>query len=118
MRLFELRRDEDEGGVSGTGVVAQGVIFDNGKCAVAWLTKHTSVAVYDSIADVVAIHGHEGKTRVTQFADLRDTEAIRNHCINAIQDDCENVACGLSENGAYLMRERDFFCSLFRVVLR
>lgn len=62
MRLFELHRVEDESGVSGTGVVAQGVEFDNHWCALTWLTTHTSVAFYPSIAEVEAIHGHSGKT--------------------------------------------------------
>jgi hypothetical protein len=66
MKLFELHRLEDETGVSGTGIVAQGVIFDNGKVSLTWLTSVSLVAVYDSIEDVVKIHGHEGKTRVVQ----------------------------------------------------
>lgn len=64
MRNFELHRDEDATGISGVGVVAQGVQFDNGKCALTWLTAVSSVAIYDSIADVEAIHGHGGKTRI------------------------------------------------------
>jgi len=68
MKLFELRRTEDESGISGTGTVAQGVIFDNGWCALTWLTEHTSVAFYTSIAEVIAIHGHGGKTEVVQLA--------------------------------------------------
>jgi hypothetical protein len=64
MRLFELHREEDETGVSGVGVVAQGAQFDNGKCVVSWLTEVSSVAVYDSIVDVAAIHGHNGKTLI------------------------------------------------------
>lgn len=61
---FVLYRGEDETGVSGTGVVAGGVAFPNGKCVVSWFTAVTSVAVYDSIAAVRAIHGHGGKTRI------------------------------------------------------
>jgi hypothetical protein len=64
MRLFTLVRIEDVSGTSGTGVVAQGVIFDNGWCALTWLTAHTSVAFYTSIEEVEAIHGHGGKTSV------------------------------------------------------
>jgi hypothetical protein len=64
MRLFTLYRQEDESGVSGTGVVAEGVEFSNGKCALSWLTEHTSVAVYDNIETLTSIHGHNGKTRV------------------------------------------------------
>ena len=63
MRIFELHRDVDTSGVSGTGRVAQGIIFDNGKVALTWLTKFTSVAVYDSIETAVNVHGHQGNTR-------------------------------------------------------
>lgn len=69
MKLFELRRVEDATGISGTGTVAQGVIFDSGWCSLSWLTEHTSVAFYASIADVIAIHGHGGKTRVVQIVE-------------------------------------------------
>lgn len=64
MRRFNLVRNEDESGVSGTGIVAQGIQFDNGRCAMAWLTSVSSIAVYDSIEDLVKIHGHNGKTVV------------------------------------------------------
>ena len=33
MKLFQLHRHEDESGVSGTGIVAEGVQFSDGKCA-------------------------------------------------------------------------------------
>lgn len=64
MRRFELHRDVDETGISGIGVVAEGVQFTNGYCALTWLTLHTSVAFYPSIETLEAIHGHQGKTRV------------------------------------------------------
>jgi hypothetical protein len=64
MRLFELHRDIDSSGVSGTGVVAQGVQFDSGQCAMTWLTEWNSVAVYPDLDTLEAIHGHNGNTRV------------------------------------------------------
>ena len=65
MRLFVLNRTEDETGVSGTGIVAQGVEFDNGRCALTWIVGEvTSVAIYDRIEDVELIHGHGGKTKL------------------------------------------------------
>lgn len=64
MRRFELIRLEDEGGVSGTGRVAEGVWFSNGKCVLSWLTEYQSVGVYDNMGDLEAIHGHNGKTQV------------------------------------------------------
>lgn len=62
MRTFRLLRKEDQGGVSGTGYVAEGVEFENGRCCLAWLTQHTSVAIYDDIVTLEKIHGHGGKT--------------------------------------------------------
>jgi len=62
--MFYLVRKEDESGVSGTGRVAQGFVFDNGKVAVTWLSEHPSTTIYDSIGEVRAIHGHEGKTEL------------------------------------------------------
>lgn len=61
---FVLCRDEDETGVSGTGDVADGVRFPDGTVAMRWRTGTASTAVYDSVADVEAIHGHGGKTRI------------------------------------------------------
>lgn len=45
MKRFHLQRLVDDTGVSGTGRVAEGVVFQNGKCVLSWLTSHTSVAV-------------------------------------------------------------------------
>lgn len=66
MVLFDLVRDEDETGISGTGTVAHGVIFGDGSCVMRWLTEHTSTAFYASEADLVAIHGHAGRTRLVR----------------------------------------------------
>ena len=64
MRLFWLVRDIDETGVSGTGTVAEGVIFSDGTCAMRWLSHWTSTAIYGDIKLVDHIHGHNGKTRI------------------------------------------------------
>ena len=71
MKIFYLKRTEDETGVSGTGRVAQGFVFDNGKVAVTWLSEHPSVTVYDNIGEVRAIHGHGGKTEVLMEPDFK-----------------------------------------------
>lgn len=63
-RLFVLKRDEDETGVSGTGVVAEGVQFSDGTVALRWRSYIKSTAIYESIRACEAIHGHGGKTRV------------------------------------------------------
>lgn len=64
MKCFYLYRKDDESGVSGCGYVAEGVCFDNGKIAMAWRTKKTSVTIYDDMETLITIHGHNGKTLV------------------------------------------------------
>ena len=71
MKVFYLNRTEDESGVSGTGRVAQGFVFDNGKVSVTWLSDHPSVTVYDNIGEVHAIHGHGGKTEIIMEPDYK-----------------------------------------------
>jgi len=117
MRLFELRRDVDETGISGTGVVAQGVVFDSGKVTLSWLTEHSSVAVYDSIEEVVAIHGHGGKTRVMQVCDF-DVALAQQLRDNCTQDHMENVVPGcvsMSPNEQYFWEQREKAVGMFTV---
>lgn len=63
-RRFVLNRVVDATGVSGTGIVADGVQFPNGKCALSWRGELSSTAVYDNIELVEAIHGHDGNTEI------------------------------------------------------
>lgn len=65
-RRFILQRDVDVSGVSGTGVVAEGVEFSSGVVALTWLSDWpTSVVFHDrGMASVEAIHGHAGSTRI------------------------------------------------------
>jgi len=70
MRPFWLQRVEDESGVSGVGLVAEGVVFSSGWCALTWLTDHVSVAFYPSLEEVEAIHGHDGKTKIVTGAEI------------------------------------------------
>lgn len=65
MKRFELHRDADPSGVSGTGVVAQGIQFDDGAVAVRWLSDWPTTTVHDrQMESVDHIHGHEGLTRI------------------------------------------------------
>lgn len=71
MKLYELIRDDDVSGVSGTGPVAEVVEFDNGAAAVAFYYEtagEKSIIAYDSIKAVERIHGHGGKTRLVRRA--------------------------------------------------
>ena len=64
MRLFHLFRQHDVSGVSGIGVVAEGVELTNGFVVMTWLTTHHSIVIYPNIKELEAIHGHEGSTKV------------------------------------------------------
>ena len=86
MKTFELHRDADATGISGTGIVAEGVIFEDGTVALRWKTAHKSTTIYADIGTLRAIHGHEGQTRIvyTGNAYIRGRH-------EAMQDRCENV---------------------------
>lgn len=65
MQTFVLYREVDETGVSGTGVVAEGVEFSDGSVAMKWIVgDHRSTVLWESIDGVIAVHGHGGKTVV------------------------------------------------------
>jgi len=57
-------RKEDETGVSGTGIVAEGALFSSGKCALSWISDVPSIEIYDSVDEIERIHGHRGKTEI------------------------------------------------------
>jgi len=61
---FYLNREVDESGISGTGIVAVGVVLPSGICILEWTTFHSSIGYYKNVADVEAIHGHGGLTKV------------------------------------------------------
>lgn len=64
VRLFNLVRSEDKSGISGTGVVAEGVEFSDGQCVMRWLTDKSSIAIYKNAERLISIHGHEGATQI------------------------------------------------------
>lgn len=65
MKLFQLVRDTDVTGVSGIGVVAEGVVFTDGRVALRWTVgDHKSTVLWDDIESVKIIHGHNGSTRL------------------------------------------------------
>jgi hypothetical protein len=64
MRIFNLIRLEDASGVSGSGVVAEGIQWTDGEVHVNWLTATSSKNHYRSIEDVIKIHGHGDRTVV------------------------------------------------------
>lgn len=70
-RTFDLVRYHDVSGVSGEGIVAQGVQFADKTVAVRWHGQHPSTAVWGSVEAMLAVHGHNGLT-VVRFHDGDD----------------------------------------------
>jgi len=68
MRRFVLIRVEDLTGVSGTGEVAEGTVFSSGLAVIHWLREPYAMGVYQTLEDVISVHGHEGRTQL-QFID-------------------------------------------------
>tara|TARA_Y100000310_G_scaffold321360_1_gene378874 strand:+ start:1432 stop:1656 length:225 start_codon:yes stop_codon:yes gene_type:complete len=69
MKKFYLHHDRDHTGVSGTGRVAEGVVFDDGVTILRWFGTINSITIYNSITDLMKIHNHkntpsEGGTRI------------------------------------------------------
>ncbi len=53
---FCLRRDIDESGISGTGVVLWGCVYPTGRVVVEWRAPKTTLTVYASLEEFRAIH--------------------------------------------------------------
>lgn len=70
-RRFVLVRHVDVSGVSGTGIVAEGIEWTDKTVTLHWLGDRPSTTVWNSIDDVEAIHGHSGLTEL-QFIDGRE----------------------------------------------
>lgn len=70
MKRFLMVRHEDVSGVSGTGTVAEGVLFSDGKVVIRWCVgEHRSTVVWENLAAVEVIHGHDGRTLI-EWIDL------------------------------------------------
>ncbi|MDE2104167.1 MAG: hypothetical protein KGL39_43420 [Patescibacteria group bacterium] len=76
MKAFVLRRNEDVSGVSGLGIVAEGVEFADGRVALRWCVgEHRSTVTWDSMDAVRAIHGHDGRT-VVEWHEVGDVLCV------------------------------------------
>lgn len=71
-KRFVLVRDQDITGISGTGVVSEGVQFSDGVVVMRWTKAGTArpdhvkptTVVHDDAESVIALHGHGGATRI------------------------------------------------------
>lgn len=73
-RRFYLLRREDVTGISGEGIVAWGVMWEDGSATMRWCVddKPKTTTFYEWLEDVEDLHGHDGKTQII-FIDYQDT---------------------------------------------
>jgi len=67
-RRFVLERREDVSGMSGTGIVAIGMVYPSGIAVMEWVSLEKSMGFYHSVAQLEKVHGHEGRT-IVRFLD-------------------------------------------------
>ena len=60
---FRLNRKTDQSGISGTGIVAEGIMFPDGAC-VLWWKSSRSIATYPDAFTVARVHSHGGDTEI------------------------------------------------------
>ncbi|MGP4085454.1 hypothetical protein [Streptomyces sp. KR55] len=76
LATFRLYRDHDVSGISGEGVVAEGVQFSDGWVVTHWLDRppmnepKTDVWHHKGTGPVTKIHGHGGSTRIVWTDDV------------------------------------------------
>lgn len=68
-RRFHLQRNQDVTGVSGTGVVADGVEFPDGTVVLRWRGDHQSTVVWSDVDTAMKVHGHGGATELVWVDD-------------------------------------------------
>tara|TARA_Y100000310_G_C20581234_1_gene763092 strand:- start:846 stop:1205 length:360 start_codon:yes stop_codon:yes gene_type:complete len=73
IRAFTVYRREDESGVSGDGIVIEGVELATGQCVVHWLfpPPRGGIAVFDSMDDFIKVHiaPHPSNKTIITFQD-------------------------------------------------
>lgn len=86
MRTFTLTRGHDESGVSGTGVVLEGVEFTDGRVILEWTSLPRSTVVWDTFEEFWQIHvaSHPTNDSLVWFSD-----GVRRYQDPVIQADWE-----------------------------
>jgi hypothetical protein len=73
IQTFTVARSADETGVSGEGVVIEGVLLATGQCIAHWLYPRPkgSIAIFDSMNDFVTVHikPHPGNRTIITYDD-------------------------------------------------
>lgn len=108
-RTFILYRDVDVTGISGTGPVADGVVFPDGVTVMRWRDVQgpnaergvrPTIVVHESPESVEALHGHGGATRIEWGA----STGVCKHCGEVIGTRNSDGRYGWTHSGSGLGR--------------
>jgi len=73
IRAFTVCRQYDESGVSGEGIIIEGVVLATGQCIVHWLypPPRGGIAIFDSLNDFTTVHikPHPGNRTIITYQD-------------------------------------------------
>jgi len=73
LKTFTVCRQKDESGVSGEGVVIEGVVLATGQCIIHWLypPPRGGIAIFDSMSDFIKVHiePHPGNKTIITYED-------------------------------------------------
>jgi hypothetical protein len=87
-RPFVLVRHYDPTGISGVGIIGEGVAWTGGSADLHWMTEHESFVHWPGgLPEILAVHGHNGST-VARFLDEPEApiDAPSNHEYHPIYD--------------------------------
>ena len=77
IRAFTVFRKNDESGVSGEGVVIEGVELATGQCVIHWLypPPKGGIAIFESMDDFIKVHvgPHPANSTIITFQDGEQT---------------------------------------------
>tara|TARA_R100001224_G_C3974817_1_gene133758 strand:- start:102 stop:416 length:315 start_codon:yes stop_codon:yes gene_type:complete len=78
IRSFTVCRQHDQTGVSGEGVIIEGVVLASGHCIVHWLfpPPRGGIAIFDSLEDFLKVHvkPHPQNKTIITFEDGEQKE--------------------------------------------
>ncbi|MFJ4365104.1 hypothetical protein ACIP4S_13230 [Streptomyces chartreusis] len=102
-RPFVLRRDRDISGVSGTGIIADGILFPDGHAAIHWRGKWALTTPHpEGMDSILAIHDHGGQGDLHVI--WADHDELRENVVASVVEafDVPPEVCGTEAETAYL----------------
>ncbi|WP_155054545.1 hypothetical protein [Streptomyces blattellae] len=105
-RPFVLRRDRDLSGVSGTGIIADGILFPDGQAAIHWRGKWALTTPHPSMESITDIHDHGGQGDLHVIWADEDTIPVADHLDAAERAQQEIERLRGVAGRAYLLADR------------